>query len=69
QVHIVPSPAYDVLIGHPFEVLTQAIIRNFLSGDQHYTITDLNTFKSVTIPTIPHEPPHFWKGDKRVWRK
>jgi hypothetical protein len=26
QVHIMPSPAYDVLLGHPFEILTQAVI-------------------------------------------
>ncbi|KAE9383778.1 hypothetical protein BT96DRAFT_843360, partial [Gymnopus androsaceus JB14] len=53
QVHIVPSPAYDVLLGRPFEVLTQAHIRNFLSGDQHFTLTDPNSHKTVTIPTIP----------------
>ncbi|KAE9383319.1 hypothetical protein BT96DRAFT_795053, partial [Gymnopus androsaceus JB14] len=57
QVHIVPSPAYDVLLGRPFEVLTQAQIRNFLSGDQHFTLTDPNSHKTVTIPTIPREPP------------
>ncbi|KAF9060303.1 hypothetical protein BDP27DRAFT_1237023 [Rhodocollybia butyracea] len=68
QVHVVPSPAYDVLIGRPFEVLTQAVIRNFLSGDQHYTITDPNSFKTVTIPTVPRELPRFRKGDEREWR-
>ncbi|KAE9389486.1 hypothetical protein BT96DRAFT_834828 [Gymnopus androsaceus JB14] len=53
QVHIIESPAYDVLLGRPFEVLTQARVQNFLSGDQHYTLTDPNTNKVVTIPTIP----------------
>ncbi|KAE9394568.1 hypothetical protein BT96DRAFT_827501 [Gymnopus androsaceus JB14] len=59
QVHIVDSPAYDVLLGRPFEVLTQARTQSFLSGDQHITITDPNTKKIVTIPTVPREPPKF----------
>ncbi|KAE9401711.1 hypothetical protein BT96DRAFT_817495 [Gymnopus androsaceus JB14] len=53
QVHIVNSPAYDVLLGHPFKVLTQAQTQSFLSGDQHITLTDLNTEKVVTVPTVP----------------
>ncbi|KAE9388101.1 hypothetical protein BT96DRAFT_793355, partial [Gymnopus androsaceus JB14] len=28
QVHIINSPAYDVLLGRPFEILTQAHIKN-----------------------------------------
>jgi hypothetical protein len=28
QVHIVQSPAYDVLLGQPFNILTQSIIQN-----------------------------------------
>ncbi|KAE9397192.1 hypothetical protein BT96DRAFT_941130 [Gymnopus androsaceus JB14] len=68
QVHIVNSPAYDVLLGRPFEVLTQARTQSFLSGDQHITITDPNTEKIVTIPTVPREPPKFQKLDEREWR-
>ncbi|KAK1218941.1 hypothetical protein PQX77_018348 [Marasmius sp. AFHP31] len=59
QVHIVPSPAYDVLLGRPFDILTQSIVRNFLSGDQHISLHDPNTHKNVTIPTLPREPPYF----------
>ncbi|KAE9384808.1 hypothetical protein BT96DRAFT_793580, partial [Gymnopus androsaceus JB14] len=43
QVHIVNSPAYDVLLGSPFEVLTQAWSQSFLSSNQHITITGPNT--------------------------
>jgi hypothetical protein len=68
QAHIVPSPAYDILLGRPFDVLTQATVRNFLSGDQHYTITDPNTHKTITIPTIPRELPRFRLADERVKR-
>ena len=67
QVHIVDSPAYDVLLGHPFEVLTQARTQSFLSSDQHITLTDPNTECVVTIPTIPREPPRFQKEDEREW--
>jgi len=68
QVHIVDSPAYDVLLGRPFEILTQARTQSFLSGDQHITLTDPNTEKVVTIPTVPREPPRFRKPDEREWR-
>ncbi|KAE9393351.1 hypothetical protein BT96DRAFT_829387, partial [Gymnopus androsaceus JB14] len=53
QVHIVDSPAYDVFLGRPFEVLTQACTQSFLSRDQHITIINPNTEKIVTIPTVP----------------
>ncbi|KAJ3746167.1 hypothetical protein DFH05DRAFT_1393841 [Lentinula detonsa] len=69
QVHIIPSPAYDVLLGRPFEILTQAIFHNFLSGEQHLTLTDPNNNRMVTIPTVKREPPRFHNGegrDKRV---
>ncbi|KAE9382709.1 hypothetical protein BT96DRAFT_845164 [Gymnopus androsaceus JB14] len=65
QVHVIKLPAYDVLLGRPFEILTQARIQNFLSGDQHYTLTDPNTDKVITIPTIPRELPRFCKEDGR----
>ena len=69
QVLVVPSPAYDILLGHPFEVLAQANIVNFLLGDQDFTLTDPNTHKTLTIPTIPREPPRFRKGVRREKRK
>ncbi|KAE9382702.1 hypothetical protein BT96DRAFT_1048515 [Gymnopus androsaceus JB14] len=39
-------PRTTFLLGRPFEILTQARIQNFLSGDQHYTLTDPNTSNS-----------------------
>ncbi|KAE9383961.1 hypothetical protein BT96DRAFT_784876, partial [Gymnopus androsaceus JB14] len=32
KVHVVDSPAYNVLLCRPFKILTQARIQNFLSG-------------------------------------
>ncbi|KAJ4484883.1 hypothetical protein C8J55DRAFT_425831 [Lentinula edodes] len=68
QVQVVDSPAYDFILGQPFEILMQASYKNFLSGDQHLTLTDPNTYKVVTIPTVPREPPRFRKEDSRDYR-
>ncbi|KAJ7499381.1 hypothetical protein FB451DRAFT_1428986 [Mycena latifolia] len=57
QVHIVRNPAYDVLLGHPFHVLTQSIVRTFANEDQTITICDPNSGKLATIPTVPRGPP------------
>ncbi|KAJ3824487.1 hypothetical protein F5880DRAFT_1644951 [Lentinula raphanica] len=69
QVQIVDTPAYDFLLGRPFEVLMQATYKNFHSGDQHITLVDPNTEKSITIATLPREPPRFRKEDRREIRK
>jgi len=53
QVHIIASPAYDVLLGRPFDILTESIVRNFANEDQTITITDPNTLQRYTIPTFP----------------
>ncbi|KAJ3913869.1 hypothetical protein F5877DRAFT_83387 [Lentinula edodes] len=68
QVQVVDSPAYDFILGRPFEILMQASYKNFLSGDQHLTLTDPNTHKTITIPTVPREPPRFRKEDSREYR-
>ncbi|KAJ7229517.1 hypothetical protein B0H12DRAFT_1077432 [Mycena haematopus] len=57
QVHIVRNPAYDVLLGRPFDVLTQSVIRNYANEDQTITICDPNSGKMATVPTIPRGPP------------
>jgi hypothetical protein len=53
QVHIIGSPAYDILLGRPFDILTESIVRNFSNEDQTITITDPNTGQRYTIPTFP----------------
>ena len=53
QVHIISNPAYDILLGRPFEVLTQCVTRNFRNEDQTITITDPNSGQCSTIPTFP----------------
>jgi hypothetical protein len=56
QVHVVRNPAYDVLLGRPFDILTQSIVRNFSNEDQTITICDPNTGKVATVPTVPRGP-------------
>jgi hypothetical protein len=53
QVHVIHAPAYDILLGRPFDVLTESIVRNFANEDQTITIHDPNTGERVTIPTLP----------------
>jgi hypothetical protein len=52
QVHVIRSPSYDILLGRPFDVLTESIIRNYANEDQTITITDPNSQKQCTIPTF-----------------
>ena len=59
QVHVIRDPAYDILFGHPFNVLTESVVRNYVNEDQTITIHDPNSGKVATIPTIPHGHPHF----------
>ena len=52
QVHVLHAPAYDILLGHPFNVLTQSVVWNFLDENQTVTILDPNTGRKATVPTI-----------------
>ena len=53
QIHVVRDPAYDVLLGRPFDVLTASVVRNYRNESQTITISDPNSETSVTVPTIP----------------
>ena len=53
QAHVVKSPAYDILLGWPFDVLTESVVRNYRNEDQMITIKDVNTGKSLMIQTVP----------------
>ena len=55
QVHIIKSPAYDILLGRPFDVLTSSIVTNYPNEDQTLTLTDPNTGAAVTVPTISRD--------------
>ena len=62
QIHVLRSPAYDILLGRPFDVLTESTVRNFANEDQTITITDPNSNRTVTIPTIARGRPKYRCG-------
>ncbi|KAF9030163.1 hypothetical protein BJ165DRAFT_1535759 [Panaeolus papilionaceus] len=52
QVHILKGPAYRILMGRPFDTLTESVVQNFRDGDQTVTITDPNSGEKCTFPTF-----------------
>ena len=52
QVHILRQPAYDILLGRPFDVLTESVVQNYSNENQTITILDPNTGKRAAVPTI-----------------
>lgn len=51
QVHVVDSAPYDILLGRPFDVLTESRVVNSSEGAQMIVITDPNSKARVTLPT------------------
>lgn len=51
QVHVVDNSPYTILLGRPFDVLTESRIVNSGEGGQMIVITDPNTKQRVTLPT------------------
>ena len=50
QAHVIDSNAYDILLGQPFDILTESVIRNFANKDQTITImiqTPANMLQSL----------------------
>ena len=52
QVHIIREPSYGVLLGRPFDIVTQSVVRNFANADQTITVFDPDTGRHATIPTF-----------------
>ncbi|KNZ79580.1 hypothetical protein J132_09169 [Termitomyces sp. J132] len=53
QIHVLQSPAYNILLGHPFDVLTRSMVNTLSDVKTTITITDPNTGQWCTIPTFP----------------
>ena len=51
QIHIVWNLAYDVLLGWPFDIISQSIVHNYSNEEQTITIHDLNTGETAMVPT------------------
>ncbi|OSX61622.1 hypothetical protein POSPLADRAFT_1057393 [Postia placenta MAD-698-R-SB12] len=58
QAHVIRNAAYDILLGRPFDVLTQSVVKNFTDENQTITILCPNTGETVTIPTFEELIPH-----------
>ncbi|KNZ72131.1 hypothetical protein J132_04412 [Termitomyces sp. J132] len=52
QVHIFEKPAYTVLLGRPFDTLTESNIQNLQDGSAIITIRDPNTGRRTALPTM-----------------
>jgi hypothetical protein len=59
QFHIVRSPAYDILLSRPFDVLTESLVKNYANEDQTITICDPNFNRKITVPTFRRGPPKY----------
>ncbi|KAI1784592.1 hypothetical protein LXA43DRAFT_901298 [Ganoderma leucocontextum] len=59
QIHVIRSPAYDVLLGRPFDILTSSVVRTNSDGSQTVTLHDPNSDIVTTIPTLPRIEPQF----------
>lgn len=57
QLHIIRRPAYDVLLGRPFDVTMCTEVLNQASGEQVITLRDPNTGKKITLATYPRGKP------------
>ncbi|EKM77001.1 hypothetical protein AGABI1DRAFT_44026 [Agaricus bisporus var. burnettii JB137-S8] len=51
QVHVIEEAPYRVLLGRPFDVITESKVVNSSSGQQFITITDPNTKEWASLAT------------------
>jgi hypothetical protein len=51
QVHIIKHPAYKILLGRPFDCITESLVKNERDGSQTLTLTDPNTGQRCAIKT------------------
>ena len=51
QVHVVENAAYKVLLGRPFDIITESIVKNDRDGSQSLTLTDPNTGERCVMHT------------------
>ena len=51
QVHIMSSPAYKVLLGQPFDIITESLVKNEKDGGQTLTLTDPNMGEQCVMHT------------------
>jgi hypothetical protein len=53
QVHVIKDVAYRILLGRPFDLITESEIKNKSDGTQMITVTCPNTQRRAVLPTFP----------------
>ena len=59
QVHVIEKVAYKVLLGKPFDTITESVVKNSKDGSQSLTLTDLNTGQCCVMNTHERGKPPF----------
>jgi hypothetical protein len=63
QIHIMSNPAYKVLMGRPFDIVTESLVKNQKDGSQTLTLTDPNSGERCVMSTYERgKPPEILKG-------
>jgi hypothetical protein len=57
QVHVIAKVAYKVLLGRPFDTITESEVKNSRDGSQSLTLTDLNTGERCVMYTHERGKP------------
>ena len=57
QVHVIERVAYKVLLGWPFDTITESEVKNSKDGSQSLTLTDLNTGEHCVMHTHERGKP------------
>ena len=57
QVHVIERVAYKVLLGRPFDTITESEVKNSKDGSQSLTLTDLNTGERCVLQTHERGKP------------
>jgi hypothetical protein len=57
QVHVIEKVSYKVLLGRPFDTITESEVKNSKDGSQTLTLTDLNTGERCVMHTHERGKP------------
>ncbi|KAG6896842.1 hypothetical protein C0993_007981 [Termitomyces sp. T159_Od127] len=52
QIHIIRSPAYDLLLGRPFDILARSIVQILSNEETTLTLSDSNSGLRHMVPTF-----------------
>lgn len=56
QLHVLKNPAYEILLGRPFEMISRANIQNERDGSAIITLTD-ESDRKISMPTLSRGDP------------